>query len=215
MRGSYATVFAYRWDYHHGFQSGYLYYYFVWDVLGMMLVGMGLMRLGFFDGRLCTRAYAAMLAAGAVVAALSFLSAKAWADTKFSAGELELRFLRGSLYGVVRGIGGLSWAAALVLLLRAGVLGWLLRTLAAVGRLAFSNYVLQTVCCTLFFFGYGLGYYAELSRSQLLLVWLGVTVVQVAFSLLWLRRFQFGPLEWAWRALTYWRRPPLVRAPAA
>jgi uncharacterized protein len=116
------------------------------------------------------------------------------------------------MYGYARGIGGLAWAAALVLVLRAGLLQRVTSALAAVGRMAFSNYVLQTVCCTLFFFGYGLGYYGELSRVRLMLVWLGVTAVQVGFSLLWLRRFRFGPLEWAWRALTYGRRPPFRRA---
>ena len=79
------------------------------------------------------------------------------------------------------------------------------RTLATVGRLAFSNYVLQTVCCTLWFFGYGLGHYGTQSRSELMVVVLVVTAIQVGFSGLWSRWFRIGPLEWAWRSLTYWR----------
>jgi len=211
MRGSYATVFAYRWDYHHMFQSTYLYVYFVWDALGMMLVGMGLLQLGFFSGHWSKRAYLATVAAGLAVAVASLLWARAWAATEFSSGALELKLGKGLAYPFARGVVGLGWAALFVLLVAAGRAGWLTRSLAAVGRMAFSNYVLQTVCCTLFFFGYGLGYYAQLSRAQLMLVWLAVSLLQVVVSVGWLRLFRFGPLEWAWRSLTYWRWQPFWR----
>jgi uncharacterized protein len=91
------------------------------------------------------------------------------------------------------------------------VLGWLTATLARVGRMAFSNYILQTVCCTLYFLGYGLGHYGELSRAQVMLVWVGVSAIQIVFSWTWLALFRFGPLEWAWRSLTWWRWQPLLR----
>jgi uncharacterized protein len=215
MRGSYATVFAYRWEYHHSFQSAYLYYYFVWDVLGMMLLGMGLLQLGFFAGRWSTTAYAMVIAVGLAVAAASFLWARVWAAADFSNGEIELRTLKAAAYPFARGLVGLAWAAVFILLVRANRAAWVTGPLAAVGRMAFSNYVLQTVCCTLLFFGYGLGKYAEFSRSQLMLVWVGVSAVQVVFSLVWLRLFRFGPLEWAWRCLTYWRWQPLLRGSSA
>jgi uncharacterized protein len=213
MRSGWPTVFAYRWAYHHGFQADYLYAYFVWDVLGMMLLGMGLLQLGFFAGTLPARVYWAVIAAGVAAAALCWWQARAWHATGFSSGALELRSLQNASYAYTRGIVGLAWAAGLLLILRAGRLRGFTAALGAVGRMAFSNYVLQTVLCTLLFFGYGLGQYARFSRAELMLVWLGVTLVQIAFSVLWLRRFRFGPLEWAWRALTYGRRPPLRLAP--
>lgn len=215
MRGDYATVFAYRWDYHHSFQSSYLYYYFVWDVLGMMLIGMGLLQLGYFAGGWPTAGYVATIAVGSAVAVASFLWAWAWAATDFSAGALELRTWKAATYPFARGLVGLAWASAFILLVRGARARWLTAPLAAVGRMAFTNYVLQTVCCTLFFFGYGLGYYATLSRAQLMAVWLGVTLIQVAFSLAWLRLFRFGPLEWAWRSLTYRSWQPLRAGPSA
>ena len=46
-----------------------------------------------------------------------------------------------------------------------------------------------------------------------MLVWAGFSAVQIAASLWWLRRFRFGPLEWCWRSLTYWRRQPMRVAP--
>ena len=81
--------------------------------------------------------------------------------------------------------------------------------------MAFSNYVLQTLCCTWFFFGYGLGYYGQFSRAELMLVWLGVSLVQVLASSMWLSHFRHGPLEWLWRSLTYWRWQPLRALPMA
>lgn len=212
MRSGWPTIFAHRWAYHHQFQSAYLYLYFVWDVLGMMLLGMGLMQIGFFSGALATRTYVAFLVAGAAAAALCFWQAWAWKQTGFSGAALELRAVEQATYAYTRGIVGLAWAAALILVLRAHLLRRVTTALAAVGRMAFTNYVLQTVLCTLLFFGYGFGLYGSLSRAELMLVWTGCSLVQVAFSILWLRHFRFGPLEWAWRALTYGAQPLRERA---
>lgn len=211
MRGSYASVFAYRWDHHHTFQSAYLYYYFVWDVLGMVFVGMALHRMGFFAAKLRNGVYATVLVAGAIGALAAGALAWVVAQRGFSAGELELRLLHETLHPFVRGLVGLGWASGLILLHKSGALCFFRTRLAAVGRMAFTNYVLQTVCCTLLFFGYGLGLYGSLSRGELMLVWASVSLVQVLVSWCWLAWFRFGPLEWAWRSLTWWRLQPLLR----
>ena len=78
--------------------------------------------------------------------------------------------------------------------------------LAAVGRTALSNYLLTSILCTLFFNGYGLGCFAKLERQQLYFVVLAMWLINLAISPLWLRHFQYGLAEWAWRSLTYWRR---------
>lgn len=216
IRGGYASVFAYRWDHHHSFQSGFVYYYFVWDVLGMVFTGMALCRWGFFAGRLRRGVYLAIIAAGAVAAGSEFWHAWLVAQRGFSSAAIDLRLWHDVLHPFARGLVGLAWASALILVHRSlaqrgGVVAFALARLAAVGRMAFTNYVLQTVCCTLLFFGYGLGLYGTLSRSQLMLVWLGVSVVQVLLSWLWLAWFRFGPLEWLWRSLTWWKVQPLRR----
>ncbi len=211
MRGGYREVFAYRWDHHHAFQSSFLYYYFVWDVLGMVFVGMALGRWGFFAGRLPTRVYGATIAAGAGGALVTFVWARQFAADGFLPTDLGLKTWHDALHPFVRGIVGLGHAAVLILVHRAGLLRRVTHALGQVGRMAFTNYVLQTVCCTLLFFGYGLGWYGRLSRAECMLVWAAVSLVQVAASLWWLRRFRFGPLEWAWRSLTRWQRQPLRR----
>ncbi|MCA8948509.1 MAG: DUF418 domain-containing protein [Planctomycetes bacterium] len=212
MRGSWLDVAALRWEHNHAFQHAYVYYYFVWDVLGMVLIGMALLRIGFFSGRLRTSVYGLAVAAGVAAAAVSLWLAREQAASNWSPSELSMRAWRDVLYPWLRGVGGLGWAALLVLALRTPVARLLTIPLGAVGRMAFSNYVLQTLLCTTFFFGWGLGRFATLSRAELMVVVAAASVVQIAFSVAWLRRFRFGPLEWVWRSLTYGRRQPMAPA---
>lgn len=102
-----------------------------------------------------------------------------------------------------------AYAASIVIIHKRRYLPGLRRGLYAVGRMAFSNYIGQSLICTWLFYGYGLGLFGQLDRLDLLIVVLAIWVFQFYFSLWWLSRFQFGPLEWLWRALTYLRRPPL------
>ncbi len=79
--------------------------------------------------------------------------------------------------------------------------------LAPYGRMALSNYVLQTILGTFLLFGWGLGYIGEWNQSLLTLVSILVLLVQIFGSKWWLQRFHYGPLEWGWRALTYFNLP--------
>lgn len=214
VRVGYWQLFRNRWDYHHGFQSTFLYYYWVFDVLGMLLVGMGLGKAGFFHGRCRTGTYAVLLGIGVVVAAAQTWWAIEWRATGFSPVALELRLIQDATYAHSRALVALAWASALLLVLRAGWLGLLTHALAAVGRMAFSCYILQTVVGSLLFYGYGFGLFGSIGRAWLMAVWFGMSLLQIAFSLLWLRAFRFGPLEWAWRSLTWWRLQPLRREAA-
>jgi uncharacterized protein len=117
----------------------------------------------------------------------------------------------GLIYPVQRIALVMAHVSALILLYRSGFVQGLFRRLEAVGQMAFTNYIMHTVICTLFFFGYGLNYYAELQYYQLYFVVLAIWILQLVLSPLWLHFFLFGPLEWLWRTLTYWRRPPFRR----
>jgi len=79
------------------------------------------------------------------------------------------------------------------------------------GRMALTNYLTQSVVCTLLFNAYGLGYFGELRLSTTLPLVLGIFAAQMLLSRLWLGRFRFGPAEWLWRSLTYGARQPLRR----
>ena len=71
--------------------------------------------------------------------------------------------------------------------------------------MAFTNYLMQSFLCNLFFLGAGFGMIGSLDRKEVYLVALAVWTLQIAWSHLWLRLFRFGPLEWCWRSLTYWK----------
>jgi uncharacterized protein len=80
--------------------------------------------------------------------------------------------------------------------------------LGPLGRMAFSNYLAQSLAFGWIFFGYGLGLFGRLSSSQAMLLGIAVYVVQVLISLWWLKQFRFGPIEWLWRTLMYGARQP-------
>ncbi len=104
-----------------------------------------------------------------------------------------------------------------------GYLGWIVRGtqaastsrvlswLAPAGRMALTNYLMQSVVCTLVFYGYGMGYFEQLSRAWQVPFVLVLFTALVLFSRWWLQRFRFGPMEWLWRSLTY-LRPQSMRA---
>ena len=71
--------------------------------------------------------------------------------------------------------------------------------LAPVGRMAFTNYVLQSIIFGYVFFGYGLGQFGRMGAAHALVLGVAVFVAQIALSRWWLRRHRFGPLEWLWR----------------
>lgn len=122
-----------------------------------------------------------------------------------------------------RTVGGpalcLFYVSAIVLLVhgnaRTASVRWRerLAPLAPVGRMALSNYLLQSVVCTLIFYGYGLGLYGKLGPAITLILTLAIYRVQVGLSAWWLDRYRFGPVEWVWRSLTYGRLQPLALEP--
>jgi uncharacterized protein len=99
----------------------------------------------------------------------------------------------------------LAYAAGLLWLLQTKIGEHLQNIFAPIGRMALTNYLLQTVICTSLFFGFGFGLYGRVGASQTTLIALAVFTIQVIFSRLWLLRFNFGPVEWLWRVATYWR----------
>ncbi len=107
------------------------------------------------------------------------------------------------------------------LLMCLGYVAWVVRALASpswqrplawlapAGRMALTNYLMQSLVCTWIFYGYGLGFFEQLPRAWQPVFALALFGVQVLLSRLWLSRFRFGPVEWLWRSLTYAKLQPL------
>lgn len=83
--------------------------------------------------------------------------------------------------------------------------------LAPAGRMALTNYLLQSLVWTWVFYGHGLGLWGQVPRAAHILLAVAFFAVQVVASRLWLERFRFGPAEWLWRSLTYWQLQPMRR----
>ena len=87
-----------------------------------------------------------------------------------------------------------------------------IKLLAPFGRMALTNYLMHSLVFSLVFFGYGLGYFGVERIWQLACV-VAMVLVQIPLSHLWLAHFRYGPMEWLWRAVTYWQLPPMRVAP--
>ena len=103
----------------------------------------------------------------------------------------------------------IAYICALILLQQRPRWKRLLHPFASVGRMSLSNYVFQSVLCNLIFYSYGMGFYGRIRPSIGVVLSLVIVAAQVPLSVWWMRRFQFGPLEWLWRSLTYRKRLPL------
>lgn len=77
------------------------------------------------------------------------------------------------------------------------------RFLQPVGKMALSNYLIQTLLCTYIFYGYGLGLFGKIGPFYGILITIGIYSLQILYSYYWMKKFQFGPMEWLWRRLTY------------
>ena len=107
----------------------------------------------------------------------------------------------------------LGYAGGIALLMRSPAAARALMTFAPVGRMALTNYLLQSVICMFVFYGFGLGLYGQVGAAEASGIALLVFAIQVPLSRWWLGRYQYGPAEWAWRRMTY-RVPVAMRRPS-
>jgi len=178
--------------------------------LGMMLAGMALFRWGVFSARRSAAFHRRMMLIGFGLG----LPLAAWGLQQYHARDFHFAWSL-SLGRAPNHLATLFMAAGYVGLVmlwsRSSILVTLRRRTAAVGRMAFSNYLGQTLLATALFQGWGMGLYARLGRLELAGVMAAIWVLQLFFSPWWLERFRMGPMEWLWRSLTYFRPQSLRR----
>lgn len=163
--------------------------------LGGMMLGLGLFQSGFLKGELPVRTYCLTLLGALVGLGLIYWSTQAatpWTPV-FDA-LLALPVM-------------LGYASGLILLARAGWGRVLLHPLACAGRMAFTNYLCQSLIMTAIFYGgRGPGLFGTMGYAALVPIVVTIWIGQLAFSTLWLRWFRHGPFEWIWRSLSYGKR---------
>lgn len=212
-RGSYLDILPVRAAANAFIQTSIFGMYVFWRSSAMMLLGIVLMRTGVLSGRRSKRFYAIM--AGACYGVGLPLVIGTIIDNERHGFDPARTALVGGMLNLVGSVPvALGHAALLLLVVKTGALPLIRRALAAAGQMALSNYLSQTIICTTLFYGYGFGLYGRLDRPALLGIVVAIWILQLAWSPLWLSRFRFGPAEWAWRTLTYFRLPPMRRRSA-
>ncbi|MCW5775500.1 MAG: DUF418 domain-containing protein [Phycisphaeraceae bacterium] len=184
---------------------------FWWNVAAMFLFGAAMLKAGLFEPRnhhwhkrLAILGLGIGLPASLLYASLPTI-APMWFFLLFA--------------NVLMMVGGpilsLGYLCAITLLVRSGAARTVTDALAKVGRMALTNYLLQSLLATGIFYWWGLGLFGETTKSERVGIVLGIYAAQVAFSVVWLRFFRFGPMEWVWRSLTYLRPQPMLRRAGA
>jgi uncharacterized protein len=184
---------------------------FFWRPAGVMLLGMALYKLGAFSAQRSPR-FCLALIAGAVLVGLPLIVYGVRLNEAAGWG-LEWSMFRGAqlnYWGSL--LVSLGYVGLVMLVCRSGALKWLITRLAAVGQMAFTNYLLHTIICTTIFYGHGFAYFGSVERTGQILIVFAVWAFQLIVSPIWLRHFRFGPFEWLWRSLTYGSRQPFRRA---
>jgi uncharacterized protein len=210
MQSNYATIFNYFIPGNSNAEAWGMYFG-IWDYLGMMLIGMGLFYLGFFSNKFSTNTYLMILLVGYVVGTtIGYIVFRDQISVTNPTKYIDsYRVPHWALYDLRRLLIALGHASLIMLVYRSKIAPWLMRAFANVGQMAFTNYLMQSIMCTLFFYGYGLGYYNQLRIHQVYYVVFAIWIIQLIWSSIWLRYFRFGPFEWVWRSLTYWKAQPM------
>jgi uncharacterized protein len=180
----------------------------LWRAGGLMLIGMALFRLGALSAARSRELYLRLAGVGfglglpIVYWGVLFCESSQW-------GFRSAMFVGGQFNYWASLLVAAGWTGLVMLACKDGWLRPVLGRLAAVGRMALSCYLLQTIICTTIFYGHGLGLFGSVSRVGQAGVAVAVWVAMFVFCPAWLHRFRFGPFEWLWRSLTYWNLQPM------
>lgn len=186
--------------------------FFLPSALGVFLIGGAILRMGWLhDVANKRRTYFKVLAVCLPIALLFIgLSLRNGYQFPKDAGFGEPMLSMGLMM-----LGNLPLAlcylALLLIALGSPALAKLFSVFAPAGRMALSNYLTQSLICSIVFFGYGFGLYGQWGRAGQVGFVLGVFVLQVLFSHWWMARYRFGPMEWLWRWMSYGQRPALAK----
>lgn len=211
VRGSYAELYDHHSDESVWMETDFLYFN-PWDILIFMFLGLAFFKMGIIQGDHPLKTYLIMAVVGLGAGfSLSYLRLQPLVDLKFNFFD----YAKGqtfTLYEIPRTFKSLGIFGLIMVLYKSGWFKWLFALVRPVGQMAFTNYLAQSVICGIIFYGVGFGLYGQLQRYELYYIVAGVWIFQIIASHLWLRYYRFGPMEWVWRSLTYWRLQPFRKS---
>src|SRR5215470_15183118 len=210
-RGGYWELFKWRIKEVLAIQAALLFpivSFLVHDSPGLMLIGMAMLKLRIITAERDRKFYLWMIILGyGIGGTINAITGYYFARSGFDLGKESLALIFASEPGKLLVVGGHT--GLVMLIVKSGWLKRLTSRLAAVGQMALTCYLATSLICTTIFEGYGFGLFAKLQRYQLLYVVFSVWLLLLIASPIWLRHFRFGPVEWVWRSLTYWRKQPM------
>jgi uncharacterized protein len=186
-------------------------YFGIWDILIFMFLGMAFFKSGILIGQASTKVYWGLFIGGLGIGlVLSYFRLQPYIDYKFNEFDYKKNVLF-EFYEISRVFRSVGIFGLIMLLYKSGLFKWFFALLRPVGQMAFTNYLMQSLWVGLFFYGIGFGMFGKLERYEIYYVVGATWLLQIIWSHIWLRFFRFGPLEWCWRSLTYWKRQPFVK----
>lgn len=205
--GSWWEIVRFRFPNVIGMHTVMMFLMLFWRICGLMFMGMALMKWDFLTGRRSRLCYGITGLIGyAVGLPLSIYTGTALVEQGF--GLISMFSVEASIDAFGSVPLALGHISVVMLLHKAGAFTALRRRLAALGRMALTNYLVHTVIGSVVFFGYGFGLFDQFDRLSLLGIAALIAIIQLVYSPWWLSRYRFGPAEWLWRSLTYgWRQP--------
>lgn len=210
VRGDYATFYKYQSE-RSFFVETMFFYNGIWDLLLFMFLGMAFYKNGVLTGNASSKVYWFMfiigLGAGLV---MSWYRLQPLIDYQFNK-FVYTKNVSVEFYEISRTLRALGIFGLIMLLHKSGWFKWFFALMRPVGQMAFTNYLMQSFLVGLFFYGVGFGYFGKLQRYEIYYVVAATWLLQIIWSHAWLRYFHFGPLEWAWRSLTYWKKQPFMK----
>lgn len=208
VRGDYAGLYKYM-SQRSFFMETTFFYTTIWDIFVFMFLGMAFFKNGVLTGQAPTKVYLWMtiigLGAGLVMSWYRLQPMLTYQFNKFE----YTKHVPFEFYEISRTFRSIGIFGSIMLMFKSGWFKWLFALMRPVGQMAFTNYLMQSLLGGLFFYGVGLGYFGKLQRYEIYYVVAAIWLLQIIWSHIWLRFYRFGPLEWAWRSLTYWKKQPM------
>lgn len=208
--GSYSKVYEYVSNTSAKIEFGFTYYG-LWDILLFMFLGLAFFKSGILTGDAKTSTYLLMTVIGLGLGIfLTYLRLQPLIDANFNF-FVYLKKVHFQMYEISRTLRSLGLFGLIMLLYKSGWFNWLFKLMQPVGQMAFTNYLMQSFMSNLFFLGIGFGMMGKLERHEIYYVVFAIWLIEIIWSHIWLRFYRFGPLEWCWRSLTYWKLQPIKK----
>jgi uncharacterized protein len=208
--GHYTELFEYNAERVFEEHTAIFYKEDLWDMMLYMFLGIMLFRLGFFDERVKQGVHLAIALCGIGTG----LATHVWMNLGLQKNHLDP--VNSLYYPIFFDLGRLpfvlGYLSLIIFVFRMAAFRLPGDGMAAAGRMALSNYLMQSIITAFLFYGFGFAQFNQLSRLEIVMAVIVVWVLQITFSVFWMRRFHYGPFEWLWRSLSYWKAQPFRKS---